>query len=170
MSEYGFWKLAAEDPSRLALVTPDGVAVSAGELAAQSNRLVHAMRALGVERGDAIAAMVPNGREMIELYLAAFQAGFYLTPINQNLTPAEAAYILGDCGAKVFFSHQRYAEAARAAADQAGLAPARRVLANHALANHALAGDAEGFVPYSRFTEGFPDTPPEGRSAGQVMN
>lgn len=160
MSEHGFWKLAAEDPSRLALVTPDGVEVSAGELAAQSNRLVHAMRALGVQRGDAIAAMVPNGREMIELYLAAFQAGLYLTPVNQNLTPAEAAYILGDCGAKVFFSHQRYAEAARAAAEQAGLDPARRV----------LAGDAPGFVPYARFTEGFPDSAPEGRSAGQVMN
>ncbi|MBY0395757.1 MAG: AMP-binding protein, partial [Thermoleophilia bacterium] len=110
MSEYGFWKLAADDPSRIALVTPDGVSVTAGELSAQSNRLVHALRALGVQRGDAIAVMVPNGREMIELYLAAFQAGFYLTPVNQNLTAAEAAYILGDCGAKAFFTHQRYAE------------------------------------------------------------
>jgi len=160
MSEYGFWKLASDDPSRIALVTPDGVSVSAGELSAQSNRLVHALRALGVQRGDAVAVMVPNGREMIELYLAAFQAGFYLTPVNQNLTAAEAAYILGDCGAKAFFTHQRYAEAAGSAADQAGLEPARRI----------VAGDAPGFVPYARFTDGMPDTAPEGRTAGQVMN
>lgn len=160
MSEYGFWKLAAEDPTRIVLVTPEGVAVPAAELAAQSNRLVHAMRALGVKKGDAVAVMLPNGREIIELYLATFQAGFYLTPINQNLTAAEAAYILADCGAKAFFSSQRYADGARAAAEQAGLDPSRRI----------LAGDAPGFVPYARFTEGAPDTAPENRSAGQVMN
>jgi long-chain acyl-CoA synthetase len=160
MSDYGFWKLAAEDPDRLALATPDGGTATAGELAAQSNCLVHAMRAMGLERGDAIAAMVPNGREMVELYLAAFQSGLYLTPINQHLTPAEVAYILGDCGAKLFFTTARYADAARAAADQAGLDPSRRI----------AAGDVEGFVPYARFTEGYPGTAPEGRTAGQVMN
>jgi long-chain acyl-CoA synthetase len=160
MSDYGFWKLAAEDPTRVALVTPEGEAVSAGELAAQSNRLVHAMRSLGVQRGDAIAAMVPNGREMVELYLAAFQSGCYLTPINQNLTSAEAAYILADCQAKVFFTHQRYADAALAAAEQAGLDDSRRV----------VAGEAPGFVPYSKFTRDASDAPPEGRTAGQVMN
>jgi long-chain acyl-CoA synthetase len=164
MSEYGFWKLAAEDPARLALVAPDGGTSTAGELAAQSNRLVHAMRAMGLERGDAIAAMVPNGREMVELYLAAFQAGFYLTPINQHLTPAEVAYILGDCGAKLFFTTARYADAARTAADQAGLDPTRRICSGQ------VAGQIDGFVPYAKFTEGFPSTPPEGRTAGQVMN
>jgi len=160
MSEYGFWKLACEDPARVALVTPGGVAVTAGELAAQSNRLVHAMRNLGVERGDAIAAMMPNGRETIELYLAAFQAGFYLTPINPNLTPSEVAYILGDCGARLFFAHERHAAAAQAAANEAGVEAARRV----------AAGTIEGFVPYDQFTASFPDTAPEGRTAGQVMN
>ncbi len=160
MSEYGFWKLASQDPARTALVTPDGCAVTAGELAAQSNRLVHAMRRLGIERGDAIAAMVPNGREMVELYLAAFQAGFYLTPINQHLTAQEVAYILGDCGAKAFFTHQSYADSARAAADQAGLAAERRI----------SSGRPAGFVAYEDFTSGCPDDAPEGRTAGQVMN
>lgn len=160
MSEYGFWKLAAEDPKRIALVTPDGVGVSAGELAARSNRLVHAMRDLGLERGDAVAVMVPNGREMVELYLATFQAGLYLTPINQHLTAAEVAYILGDCGAKLFFTHERYGAAARAAADQAGLAPDRRI----------ASGRVDGFVSYLEFGASSPDTAPEGRTAGQVMN
>ena len=160
MSEYGFWKLASEDPTRIALVTPDGCAVTAGELAAQSNRLVHAMRSHGLERGDAIAAMFPNGREMVELYLAAFQAGFYLTPINQHLTPSEVAYILGDCGAKLFFTHERYAETGRAAAEEAKLDPSRRV----------STGRPQGFVAYEDFASAFPDHAPEGRTAGQVMN
>ena len=160
MSEYGFWKLAAESPERLALVTPAGEAVSAGDLAIASNRLVHAMRALGLNRGDAVAVAVPNGREMIELYLAAFQSGLYLTPINHHLTAAEMAYILTDCDAKLFVTDERFAEAAIAAADLAGLDPARRV----------AAGKVEGFVPYVRFSEGFPETAPEGRTAGQIMN
>src|SRR5207253_8531580 len=112
------------------------------------------------ERGDAIAAMVPNGREMVELYLAAFQAGFYLTPINQHLTPAEVAYILGDCGAKLFFTHEQYADSARAAADEAGLEQARRI----------SSGRPPGFVAYDDFARDFPDTAPEARTAGQVMN
>ena len=33
---------------------------------------------------------------MIELYLAATQAGFFLTPINHHLTAPEIAYIVGD--------------------------------------------------------------------------
>jgi len=162
MSEHGFWKLAAEDPKRVALVTPDGEAVTAGELAAQSNRLVHAMRQKGLERGDAIAVMAGNGREMIELYLAAFQAGLYLTPINQHLTAAEIAYILGDCGARLFFTHARYADSARAAADQAGLEAGRRIAAGPAA--------TDGFVAYADFTRGFSDEAPDGRTAGQVMN
>jgi long-chain acyl-CoA synthetase len=160
MSEYGFWKLAAESPDRIALVAPDGGTTKAGALAAQSNRLVHAIRARGVVKGDAIATMLPNGPEMLELYLAAFQSGLYLTPINPNLTPAEAAYILKDCGAKLFFSHERYAAAARQAADEAGLATDRRI----------ASGTVEAFADYARFTDGAPDTAPEDRSAGQVMN
>ncbi len=160
MSEYGFWKLASDDPDRLALVTPDGGSISAGELAARSNRLVHAMRDAGLERGDAIAAMVPNGREMIELYLAAFQAGMYLTPINQHLTAAEVSYILGDCGAKLFFTHERFADAALEAAEQAGLEPARRI----------ASGRVQGFAPYDEWFARFPASAPDGRTAGQVMN
>src|SRR6185369_17214294 len=160
MSEYGFWKLAAEDPARPALVTPDGAVVAAGELAARSNRLVHALRGLGIERGDAIATMLPNGREMIELYLAAFQSGLYLTPINPNLTASEVAYILSDCGAKAFFAHERYGAAALPAADEAGLDPARRI----------AAGKVAGFARYEDFGSSAPDSPPEGRTAGQVMN
>ena len=160
MSEFGFWKLASDEPGRNALVTPDGACVTAGELAAQSNRLVHAMRSLGARRGDAIATMLPNGREMIELYLAAFQAGFYLTPINPHLTAAEVGYILADCGARLFFTDERYSAAARAAADEAGLDPERRV----------AAGRVEGFTAYDQFAASFPDSAPPQRSAGQVMN
>ena len=71
MSDYGFWNLAQKNPSRVALVEPDGRSVTAGELLAAANRLVHGLRALGLQQGDCVATVLPNGAPMIELYLAA---------------------------------------------------------------------------------------------------
>ena len=85
MADLGFWRLAGQDPDRLAVVDPDGRELSAGELLAASNRLVHGLRALGLRRGDVLATVLPNGAEMLELFLAATQAGWYITPINHHL-------------------------------------------------------------------------------------
>src|SRR5262249_26928177 len=93
MSEVAFWAYAQKNPSYVAVVDVDGREITAGELSASANQLVHGLRALGLKRGDAIAAMVVNEAAMIELYLAATQAGFYITPINSHLAPPEVAYI-----------------------------------------------------------------------------
>jgi long-chain acyl-CoA synthetase len=97
---------------------------------------------------------------MIELYLAATQAGFYLVPINHHLTAPEIAYILQDCGAKAFVAHERFADACRKAADEANLP---------ATARYAV-GTIPGFRPYAALKEGQPATAPADRAAGQVMN
>src|SRR5262245_57372461 len=102
MSDFGFWNLAQQQPDHLALVEPDGRELSARELLTGTNQLVHGLRSLGLRRGDCIAAVLPNGAPMIELYLAAGQAGWYLTPINHHLTASEIAYIVRDSDAKVF--------------------------------------------------------------------
>jgi long-chain acyl-CoA synthetase len=44
MSQLGFWNFARNDPSKLALVSPDGTEVSRGELLASCNQLVHGLR------------------------------------------------------------------------------------------------------------------------------
>ena len=121
MGDLGFWALAQEDPDYLALVTPEGAEVRAGELLGHANQLVHALRAQGLEPGDVVATVLPNCAEMIELYLAALQAGWYLVPINHHLVAPEIAYILKDSGAKVFVAHERFADASIAAADEVGL-------------------------------------------------
>ena len=71
MTELGFWRMAAADPERLALITPDGLEHSAGELLAAANQVSHGLRALGLERGDTVAAVMPNGIEFLQLYLGA---------------------------------------------------------------------------------------------------
>jgi len=86
MADYGFWNLAQQDPAHLALVTPDDERLSAGELLARANRVVHGLRALGLGTGDVVTTVLPNGAPMIELYLACAQAGLYLVPINHHLT------------------------------------------------------------------------------------
>ncbi|HUF85342.1 MAG TPA: AMP-binding protein, partial [Acidimicrobiia bacterium] len=82
MAELGFWSIAAEDADKLALVDPDEREVDAGELLASCNQVVHGLRALGLQPGDAVAMVLPNSVEVFELYLAVLQAGFYLVPIN----------------------------------------------------------------------------------------
>ena len=160
MGDLGFWALAQEDPDHLALVTPEGRDVTAGELLGRANQLVHALRGIGFETGDVVATLLPNGAEMIEIYLAALQAGWYLVPINHHLVAPEVAYILKDSGAKTFVSHERFADAAVAAADEAGIEPAGRL----------AIGPIPGFASYADLRDACPTTMPEDRTIGDVMN
>ena len=113
----GFWKLAQEDPNHIAIVeAASGREITAGALLAGCNQVVHGLRALGLKRGDTIAAALKNETAVLELYLAATQAGLYFTPINSHLTTAEIAYILTDCDAKAFFACEGTAEVSRAKA------------------------------------------------------
>ena len=112
----GFWNLATEDPERIALVTRTGGELTAGELHDAANRVSHGLRALGLETGDTVAVVLPNGLPMLEVYLGALQIGLYLTPINHHLVGPEIAYIVNDSDAKVFIADERFAdEVAKAA-------------------------------------------------------
>ena len=90
----GFWKHAQQDPGYLAIVDPDGTEHASGDVLARANQLVHGLRSLGMQRGDAVAAVLPNGAHPMHVYLAALQAGFYYVPINSRLSPSETAYII----------------------------------------------------------------------------
>src|ERR1017187_2004087 len=160
MADLGFWALAQEDPDYLALITPEGDEVRSGELLGHANQVVHALRAQGVETGDVVATLLPNGAEMIELYLAALQAGWRLVPINHHLVAPEIAYILKDSGAKVFVAHERFADASIAAADEVGLPP-ERLLA---------VGEVKGFSSYAETRDAQATTLPDERALGDVMN
>ena len=67
----GFWKLAQEEPQHIAIVeAASGREITAGELLAGCNQVVHGLRALGLKRGDTIAAALKNESAVLELYLA----------------------------------------------------------------------------------------------------
>src|SRR5664280_583502 len=151
MGDLGFWALAQEDPGHLALVAPDGTELSAGELLGRANQVVHALRGFDLKPGDVVATVLPNCAEMLEVYLAALQAGWYLVPINHHLVAPEIAYILRDSGAKVFVAHERFAEASIAAADEVGLPASGRL----------AVGDVKGFSSYAETRDPQPTTLPE---------
>ncbi|MDR3648132.1 MAG: AMP-binding protein, partial [Acidimicrobiales bacterium] len=109
MTDFGFWVMAEEEPGHLALVAPDGTELKAGELLGRANQVVHALRQLGLRKGDTIAFVLPNSAEVFEIYLAAMQAGWYIVPINHHLVAPEIAYIVKDSGAQVFIGHERFA-------------------------------------------------------------
>ena len=75
----------------------------------------------GCSTGDTVAAVLPNGINPVTVYLGALESGLYYVPINYRLSAPEVAYILKDSDAKAFISHERFAELAVAAADEAGI-------------------------------------------------
>ncbi|MFC9991775.1 acyl-CoA synthetase [Streptomyces sp. TSRI0445] len=156
----GFWAQAAADPDRTVLTAPDGEEWSAGRLHTDVNHMVHGLRAAGLREGDAFAVVLPNGVELLTAYLAASQAGFYLVPVNHHLVGPEIAWIVADSGARVLITHERFAAAATAAADEA------RLPASHRYGVGAVPGSR----PYADLLDGHPAGPPEGRTLGWVMN
>jgi len=160
MAEHGFWSYARRDPDKLALVDPDERPWTRGELLAACNRVVGGLRDLGLEHGDVVAINAPNCAEYFIVTLACTQAGWYLTPINWHLAPAEVAYIVKDCGAKAFIGHERTARVCAAAADSIGFPASGRF----------AIGGAEGFRPFEDLMAGQSDAMPENRAAGSIMN
>ncbi|RLQ20185.1 acyl-CoA synthetase [Seongchinamella sediminis] len=160
MLQLGFWHLAQQNPDALALVDPEGREWSRGDLFKECNRIAHGLRALGLQKGDSVAALLPNCAEFLALNLAVTQLGMYLVPINWHLAASEVAYILKDSGAKVFVSHARIEGVASAAATEVGLASE---------ACFSI-GDLKGFRHYQELVKDQPVSLPEERLGGMVRN
>ncbi len=160
MTDVGFWKIAGQAPAWTAVVEPDGKAITAGELLAGANRLVHALRARGLKAGDCIATVLDNRAAMIEAFLAAHQAGWYVTPINWHLAAPEIAYILADCEAAAVITMPRAAETVAAACAEIGFPEDARFVTG---------GAAPGFRPLASLLGDHLPTTPDARTAGASM-
>ncbi len=160
MGSLGFWQRALADPGRVAAIEPDGTPHTAGDLLARVNQLTHGLRALGLQPGDGVAVLAPNAIAPLEVYLAALQAGWYVTPINWHFTAPEIAYIVRDSEAKAFFVHERFGPAGARAAEEAEVPAGRRI----------SYGDVPGFRSVEGVREGQPTTLPDDRTAGAAMH
>jgi long-chain acyl-CoA synthetase len=98
-------------PRRTAVVSERGDRTF-DELNGRANQLVRALRARGLQAGDAVVLMCSNRPEFIEVYAAALRAGFRLSCINWHLQADELAYIVEDCQARAFIAEDRAAPVA----------------------------------------------------------
>ncbi len=99
---------ASAEPERTAIieVTQDWrvTPVSFGALRSDSNRLANALRAQGVERGDRIAILLPQGRAVLTAHLAAYKLGAIAVPLAALFGVDALAYRLSDAAAKVLIT------------------------------------------------------------------
>jgi long-chain acyl-CoA synthetase len=95
---------AARDPDRVAVIVGDRE-VSYGELDGLTDRLAAGLREQGVERGDRVAIMLPNGIEAVVAIQGTLRAGAAIMPVNPTakhdrvsdlLQRSEAAVLLTD--------------------------------------------------------------------------
>ncbi len=108
-------------PEKIAYRMADsGAVLTYGQLNERSNKGAHLFRSLGLSPGDHIALLLENSLTFLEICWAAQRSGLYYTAISRYLTANEIAYIVDDCGAKVFITSPDSMEAARDVANGAG--------------------------------------------------
>jgi long-chain acyl-CoA synthetase len=74
------------------------------EFALRVNRSANALLALGLRKGDAVALVLPNCLELIELYWAAAQTGIVIVPLSPLLRGSGLFSLLRDAGASAVVS------------------------------------------------------------------
>ncbi|MGV9908038.1 acyl-CoA synthetase [Streptomyces tendae] len=119
----GSWpaRRARKTPERTAVVHQD-TELTYRELYERVLRLAHALRALGVDRGDRVAYLGPNHPAFLETLFAAGVLGAIFVPLNSRLTAPELTYQLTDSGSTVLVhsaGHTTTAAQASAGADGA---------------------------------------------------
>jgi long-chain acyl-CoA synthetase len=156
---FGVFAVAARDPDRRALVDPDEVGVSYGELTGRMHAIARGLRTLGLGRGDTVAVVLPNCREFVELYGAAVESGLTFVALNWHLGVDELAYVLRDAGTRVLVAHEQFAVGARDAAERAGVPAAARF----------VVGDAPGLRALDELAESQSEAPLADATLGRVM-
>ncbi|WP_156255866.1 AMP-binding protein, partial [Sandarakinorhabdus oryzae] len=116
---------AANQPETPAIIMAgSGAVLTYAELEAESNRIAHLLRGLGLQRGDCIAILMLNEIDYLPICWAAQRSGLIYVAMSTKLTADEAGYIAQDSGAKAIFCSPALAGVAVAATP--GLAASAR--------------------------------------------
>jgi len=97
------------DPDREALVGRHA-RFGYGALDERANRAAQALRRLGVEPGDRVAACLPNDVDIVVAFLGAMRLGALWVGVNRVLAPPEKSYLLRDSGARCLLTTADVAE------------------------------------------------------------
>lgn len=145
-----------------ALVDEAGT-TSWAELDGRVNRLVHALGARGLRRGDVVGLLSGNQREYFEVMAAVMHAGLVVVPANWHWVAEELAYVIDDSDAAALIVARRFA----ATAEKACADPRTRACRTRLV----IGGPpVEGFEDYEAvLSESSPNEPEEQASGGPMF-
>jgi acyl-CoA synthetase (AMP-forming)/AMP-acid ligase II len=109
---------AARFPDRAAFLFPDGSEHSFALTNSRVNKLVSALRAQGVKRGDRLAVFALDSHRYVELVLACLKLGAVYVPLNYRLMRSEVDVLLERAKPVGLFHDERYAELLAGVGDQ----------------------------------------------------
>lgn len=142
---------AARYPGKTALIMEE-VPTSYAELNAEANRIAHGLLQAGITKGDRVAFLGNNSRELLATHYGAAKIGAVFTPLNSFSPVPELRVIMEDARPRGLIVGTTHVERA------AGLDEHIRELAL------CLACGSDGFhgsVSYDRYLAGQPESNPE---------
>ena len=109
-----------DDPTRLAIETPDGTLFSFGGLIEQSGRIANVLTARGVKAGDRVVAQIEKSPNWVAVFLATLRTGAIYLPLNPAFTFAEVEYFVTDAEASLILCDPAKASGIEALAAKVG--------------------------------------------------
>jgi acyl-CoA synthetase (AMP-forming)/AMP-acid ligase II len=117
-------------------------------LADRVDRLANGLIRLGTRQGSRIGVLLPNCHRFAELYLAAFQIGAVLVPLNIRLSPGELGRLLEHSEALGLVSGEPFREALHSMGDSL----------THLNFRLGYGLEEAGFLDYEALIEGSPSS------------
>lgn len=111
---------AAAQPEAVALTAPERDDLTYSGLVEQVGRLTGHLQAQGVQPGDRVALVLPDGPELAVAFLAA-TSGFTCAPLNPRYRQEEFEFYLSDLKAKALVTGLGVGDAAASAARDLGI-------------------------------------------------
>ncbi len=110
---------AARTPDRAAVIARERT-LSYAELDRAADALAARLRGLGVQRGDRVAVLLPNGADAAIAIYGVLRAGAAFSPLNPTIKRDKLAHVLRDSGAAALICDAERLELATAGAEEAG--------------------------------------------------
>lgn len=152
--------IAAEMPDKPAVImAASGETITYGELDKRSNQIAQYFRHIGLNIGDHVAFLLENHSRFLEICWGAQRAGLYFTAISSRLSAEEAAYIINDCGARLYITSLYKKD----------LAAAIRSKINQVETCLMLDGTIDHFISFEQTIASFPETPLDDECEGADM-
>jgi fatty-acyl-CoA synthase len=148
--------------ARAAQVYPDQIAIIHGarswtyrEFYARARRLASALVKRGIERGDTVAAVLPNVPAMLEAHYGVAMAGAVLNTINTRLDAAIIGFTLDHGEAKVLLADREFSKVVK---DALARCKAQPLVVDYDDPEYTGAGERFGNLDYEDLLrEGDPD-------------